>query len=136
MTLPLILGIVGLVLVVICFVLILQLFKQNKDIQTHIQSQQASLSELTQKTNDLHEELHEIRSGGYGVNNRIKGLIQQVEQLQSAQQQFVEQDPQSRFYNKAAKLISGGASLKEVMQECDMPAAEAELLFNLHKNHV
>jgi hypothetical protein len=85
--------------------------------------------------NNLSEEIHEIRSGNYGVINRVKELVQQVDNLQSAQQSLVEQDSQSRFYSKGAKLISQGASLEDVMRECDMPAAEAELLFNLNNSH-
>ncbi len=84
--------------------------------------------------NNLSEEIHEIRSGNYGVMTRVKELVQQVDKLQLDQQNLVEQDSQSRFYSKGAKLISQGASLEDVMRECDMPAAEAELLFNLNNN--
>jgi hypothetical protein len=90
--------------------------------------------EVNKTVNNLSEELHEIRSGNYGVISRVKELVQQVENLQSAQQNLVEQDSQSRFYSKGAKLISQGASLEDVMRECDMPVAEAELLFNLHNS--
>ena len=97
-------------------------------------SQSHSLLAQSQKMNTLNDELHEIRSGNYGVINRVKELVLQVDKLQSDQQNLVEQDPQSRFYSKGAKLISQGASLEDVMRECDMPEAEAELLFNLHNS--
>lgn len=111
---------------------------QSKRYRTQLEtivSQSNSLSDLSNKVNNLSEEIHEIRSGNYGVINRVKELVQQVDNLQSAQQSLVEQDSQSRFYSKGAKLISQGASLEDVMRECDMPAAEAELLFNLNNSH-
>ena len=110
------------------------LFKRYKIQLETIVSQSNSLSELNKKVNNISEEIHEIRSGNYGVINRVKELVQQVDNLQSAQQNLVEQDSQSRFYSKGAKLISQGASLEDVMRECDMPVAEAELLFSLHNN--
>jgi predicted nucleic acid-binding Zn-ribbon protein len=105
--------------------------RYNSQLET-IKLQRDLLSELHKKINNLSEEIHEIRSGNYGVMTRVKELVQQVDKLQSAQQNLVEQDPQSRFYSKGAKLISQGASLDDIIRECDMPIAEAELLFNLH----
>lgn len=136
MSFPLLLSLIALFVSIICLILYALLFKRIKTHQEIVISQGHLQSELSRNINDLKEELHEIRSGNYGVINRVKELVQQVDNLQTAQQDLaaslVEQDPQSRFYSKGAKLISQGASLEDVMRECDMPAAEAELLFNLH----
>jgi uncharacterized protein YoxC len=138
MSFPLLLSITALIVCIVCSILLIVLFKRYKTQLETIVSQSNSLFELSNKVNNLSEETHEIRSGNYGVINRVKELVQQVDSLQSAQQNLVEnlveQDPQSRFYSKGVKLISQGASLEDVMRECDMPAAEAELLFNLHNN--
>jgi uncharacterized protein YoxC len=136
MSFPLLLSLTALVVSIVGLTWLIVLFKRFKSQLETIESQSHSLSDLSQKVNNLSEETHEIRSGNYGVISRVKELVQQVDNLQSAQQKLaenlVEQDPQSRFYSKGAKLISQGASLEDVMRECDMPAAEAELLFNLH----
>ncbi|PKH00783.1 DUF2802 domain-containing protein [Paraglaciecola sp. MB-3u-78] len=136
MSFPLLLSLTALVVSIVGLTWLIVRFKRFKSQLETIESQSHSLSELSQKVNNLSEETHEIRSGNYGVISRVKELVQQVDNLQSAQQKLaenlVEQDPQSRFYSKGAKLISQGASLEDVMRECDMPAAEAELLFNLH----
>jgi|TARA_B110000238_G_scaffold193622_1_gene230361 predicted nucleic acid-binding Zn-ribbon protein len=107
------------------------LFKRYKYLLEIFATQSNELTQLSKKVNNLKDELHEIRSGNYGVISRVKELVQQVNNLQLSQQNIVEQDSQSRFYSKGAKLISQGASLEDVIRECDMPAAEAELLFNL-----
>lgn len=117
---------------IICVVLLLNLNKRYQSQLETLESHRSALSNFNQKIKNLKEELHEVRSGSSGVINRVKELIQQVDDLQSAQQNLIEQEPQSRYYSKGVKLISQGASLEEVMSECEMPVAEAELLFNLH----
>jgi peptidoglycan hydrolase CwlO-like protein len=79
------------------------------------------------------EELHEVRSGAIGLGDKVKELISQINATQIKQEELAAQDPQSRFYNQAAKLVSSGSSVEDVMRECDIPRAEAELLFNLHQ---
>ena len=138
MSFPLLLSLLALIVSVVCLTLLIVLFKRyNTQLETNASQNQVQI-ELSKKVNNLTEEVHEIRSGNYGVINRFKELVQQVDNLQTSQQSLaenlVEQDPQSRFYSKGAKLISQGASLEDVMRECDMPAAEAELLFSLHHN--
>jgi cell division protein FtsB len=138
MSFPLLLSLVALIISIVCLSVLYLLFKRyNRQLETNA-TQNQELIEISKKVNNLSEEIHEIRSGNHGVISRFKELVQQVDSLQTTQQNFaenlVEQDPQSRFYSKGAKLISQGASLEDVMRECDMPAAEAELLFNLHNN--
>lgn len=136
MNLALWLSILSLSCVAICLGLIFYLYKTNRSLSKTLVSQAKSQLEANQIIKGQSEELHEIRSGTYAMLARVKELELQLESfqqtLQSAQQALVEQDPQSRFYSKGVKLISQGASLEDVMRECEMPAAEAELLFNLH----
>jgi len=134
MSFTLLISLIALIFSIACSALLFVLFKRHKTQLETIVTQSNKLSVMSKKVSNLSEEIHEIRSGNYGVIKRVKDLVQQVDNLQSAQQNFVEQDSQSRFYSKGAKLISQGASLEDVMRECDMPAAEAELLFNLHNN--
>ena len=134
MSFTLLLSLIALIVSIACLTLLIVLFKRYKAQLETILAQSNMLSVQSKKVTHLSEEIHEIRSGNYGVISRVKDLVQQVDNLQSTQQNFVEQDSQSRFYSKGAKLISQGASLEDVMRECDMPAAEAELLFNLHNN--
>jgi cell division protein FtsB len=134
MSFTLLLSLMALIVSIACLTLLIVLFKRYKNQLETIVAQSNMLSVQSKKVTHLSEEIHEIRSGNYGVISRVKDLVQQVDNLQSTQQNFVEQDSQSRFYSKGAKLIREGASLEDVMRECDMPAAEAELLFNLHNN--
>ena len=38
-----------------------------------------------------------------------------------------------RLYTRAAELVKAGADVEEVMQACDLPRAEAELLISMHR---
>lgn len=94
----------------------------------------------------LSTEVEELRSGLIGTGQRLLQAEQQVRRLEHAlnllteqQQLLTEQqqkleltDPDSRLYNRAVKMVQLGAPLEEVMRECELPRAEAELLFNLH----
>ena len=135
MSYAIIISLVSIIVSIICVIFLIKLNGRCRSQLETIDSQNSAISSLNQSFKNFKEELNEIRSGSYGVSNRVKELIQQVDELQIAQQNLMEQDPQSRYYSKGAKLISQGASLEEVMRECEIPAAEAELLFNLHNKH-
>lgn len=110
----------------------------------------SQLNELSQQqVQHLTTELEELRSGLIGTGQRLLHTEQQLQQLRQhlanineQQQQLAEQqqkleliDPDSRLYNRAVKMVQLGAPLDEVMRECELPRAEAELLFNLHSKN-
>ncbi|MDV6316938.1 DUF2802 domain-containing protein [Idiomarina sp. HP20-50] len=67
------------------------------------------------------------------LQQHVAQLTEEHKQLQQKLQEVAEQDPGSKLYQRAAKLVVKGASTEELMQECDLPQAEAELLISLHK---
>ncbi len=67
------------------------------------------------------------------LQQQVVQLNEEQQQLQQRLQEVAEQDPGSKLYQRAAKLVASGASVEELMQECDLPQAEAELLTSLHK---
>lgn len=105
------------------------------------------LEELQQAFNVSRAEVEELRSGVIGVGQRIlksERLLQQcqhnqqtlaaeLEQLSEHQQKIQLFDPESKLYSRAMKMVQLGAGLDEIMQECELPRAEAELLLNLHR---
>ena len=119
MSFPLLLSLLALVVSIVCLTFLTLLFKRYNSLLETVVFQSNSISELNKKENNLSEEIHEMRSGNYGVISRVKDLVQQVDSLQLAQQNMaenlVEQDPQSRFNSKGAKLISQGASLEDLL---------------------
>lgn len=139
MDLTLIVSLIALGLTFLSVLALVKVFLVNRLLSKDIDQQSNLVISLEQKVNGFTHELDEVRSATYAMVNRIKQLEShvehmgsKVEQVKNSQQDIVEQDPQSRFYSKGVKLVSQGASIEELIQECEIPLAEAELLFNLH----
>lgn len=113
---------------------IFYLLVEIRKLNTRQMSQQQDLMVSDAKLKRVDDELLEIHTGSQAIGRKVKELVSSVNALQEYQQQLAEQDPQSRFYLNAVKMIADGTSLEDVMRECDLPRAEAELLFSLHQS--
>ena len=109
------------------------LAKRIAGLQEKCEQQQMRLAALQEQLLVNQQELQEVRVGSIGMGDKIKALVTTVKQTAVQQEQLANQDPQSRLYQQAAKLVASGYSVEELMHECDMPKAEAELIYNLHK---
>ena len=62
------------------------------------------------------------------------GLLQSdVVSLQDQVKQSLEQ-PEDKLYSRAFKLLAKGADIEEIITECELPRAEAEMLFSMYKS--
>ena len=59
------------------------------------------------------------------LGRKIAELEQKLDEVQM-------QEPESKMYNRAVKMAKSGASLKDIMEECELPQPEAELLISIH----
>lgn len=137
------LAIVPAVAILLVFVVVWQ----YKILQRQLLLQTERIEELQQAFNISRAEVEELRNGVIGVGQRIltaERLLQQLqlsqqsqaaelEQLSEHQQKIQLADPESKLYSRAMKMVQLGAGLEEIMQECELPRAEAELLLNLHR---
>ena len=89
-------------------------------------------------------DIEEMRTGLIGVGQRVLQLENRLsdvgaelgealQQLSDKQQAMELTEPESKIYSRAMKMVQLGADLEEIMRECELPRAEAELLFNLHQ---
>ncbi len=67
------------------------------------------------------------------VASSVTSLEDDIATLAKQIKTVSEQDPDSRLYQRAAEMLQAGASMEEVMHSCDLPAAEVQLLMNIHK---
>ena len=90
--------------------------------------------EQQRQISDLKKQLHEIRCGTLGVGNRVQQVEGQLAQAMERQDELAKQhnDPQAKLYGHAMKMVELGADIDEIIKECDLPRAEAELLVSLH----
>ena len=91
------------------------------------------LEDSSEQTHILRSEISEIRTGLLSIGKRVLEVEQQNQDLiqQQAAQKY--DDPDAKIYSRAVKMVELGADLDEVIRECELPRAEAELLFSLHK---
>lgn len=97
------------------------------------QESEANLATVQGQVESLRKQMTELHSGAIGMGQRLKSLEVAMQQIYDRQQELTMQDPERRLYSRAAKMVELGAELDEVMSECELPKAEAELLISLRK---
>lgn len=147
MTLP-VYVVVSLVIVLLCVAPLYWWFsRMQRSGQVKWQQFEQQLDYQSQQLQQSRHELEELRAGVIGVGQRVlqldsshaalsqqlSTLSQQLIALADKQQALELVDPESKIYSRAMKMVQLGADLDEIMRECELPRAEAELLFNLHQ---
>lgn len=94
--------------------------EQHQLIQNIEQKFQAPILENEQVTNQL--------------ATRTKNLQHKLIELEEAFEKLKHEQPEDKLYRRALKMVELGADIEEVIAECDIPRAEAELLFSIHMN--
>ena len=92
---------------------------QQKDEHLMLLDERLSTAELKLRTETA--KLNELNAQ---LENGIERLEQQVQDTQM-------QDPTAKRYQKANELLSSGVSIEEVMDICELPRAEVDILLGL-----
>ena len=92
------------------------------------------LKDLSKSRESLQKRIIELSTSNINLGGAIQGVASELQQTKFQQDEMKEemttheqQDPDSRCYTRAVKLGELGASLDEIMRECERPRAEAEL---------
>ena len=111
--------------------LLIVMFKKRYASELGAQLQQ--FKDSSEQINILRSEVSELRTGLLSIGKRVLEVEQQNQELiqQQAAQKY--DDPDAKIYSRAVKMVELGADLDEVIRECELPRAEAELLFSIHK---
>ena len=81
---------------------------------------------------DLSHELQTMTNAAYGVGKRINQLAGQLRELDDRQEEFDLKDQGSHSMQQAIALVHKGASVEELVENCEMSLGEAELLIMVH----
>jgi uncharacterized protein YoxC len=111
--------------IVISFVL---QYRQAKKIQ----ALQQLTKELLKSKETLTKQIRELHTGSIGLGKKFHQLNEGLKEAVEKQQEFVDTAPDTKLYTRAVKMVALGAGLEELMNECELPKAEAELLLSLH----
>ena len=138
-----ILAIVIALMLIIIFVLFISLrsVKGNvRYIETNIASNEILANQLQSlfmqldkslKENNVHfdEKNTELNQVSKQLEHRIKGIQEDLIKLQQTQAQ----QPEDKLYSRAFKMVELGADVDELVRECDIPRAEADMLIAIHQ---
>ncbi len=67
------------------------------------------------------------------LEHRIKVLQNKTSSLDKKIDNFQQQQPEDKLYSRAQKMVQLGAGIDEIVRECELPRAEAEILMSMHK---
>lgn len=119
---------------IVLLIIFTVIFVALRRFKRQVQALKLLFKEQQRQILDLNTQLHEIRNGAIGVGSRVQEvegkLAQAIERQAEMQTQY--SDPQAKLYSHAMKLVERGAGVDEIIQECELPRAEAELLVSLH----
>ena len=69
------------------------------------------------------------------ITRHLQSLDEKHVELENQVRDLKLQDPSLRLYQRAADLVKQGASIEEIIEACDIPRAEAEMLMMVHKQN-
>jgi len=81
----------------------------------------------------LNKQLLEIRSVVVGLGKTIGDQQEVIRHLNERLKELENADTDARLYSRASKMVKLGADLDELIEECELPKAEAELMMSLQK---
>lgn len=95
---------------------------------------QARLKDLETHLNDMSSELQTIGNGSMGMGRKLQVLEQKAMKISDKVTEIQKNDPTKVSYSEAARLVSMGASVEDLMNACGISRPEAELVTALTKN--
>lgn len=110
--------------------------KARLQLEAKFQAMELLAKNARQQHESLSKQFNELRAGSIGMSQKLAQLSQRFDELVDKQNEMEMQDPDGRLYSRASKMVELGADLRELMEECDLPKAEAELLLNIRKQRM
>lgn len=101
--------------------------------QRKLEAMSRLMRELTRTRDSYRKQIEELQAANIGMGNKVSELYRQHDKLTEQQQELALKDPQGKLYSRATRMVQLGADIDEIMAECEMPRAEAELLISLHR---
>ncbi|RTR32550.1 DUF2802 domain-containing protein [Shewanella atlantica] len=124
--------IAALVYVIACLGLAFFQQKQTAKLKAKVDALTVLVKESDRQREAVKRELQELRSGTIGVGKRMLELEKKTSRQDARLDEANQQDPQAKLYTRAMKMVDLGAGVDELINECEIPRAEAELLIRLH----
>lgn len=107
---------------------------RNEMMTVNVQQQQSVVA-LKQQQQEVLQHLEQVVSSLSTLAEQSNAFRQDYEQVKHQVQLLKSESSEQKLYGRAKKMIEMGAEIEELMLECDVPRAEAELLLSLYKTN-
>lgn len=124
---PVVAGAIALIFLFICLALF-RLKRGQVRSSEHLRQQNRHLDKELQKAN---KQLLEVRSVVVGLGQKVSEQQDIIQHLNERITELEQADSDGRLYSRASKMVQLGADVNELIEECELPKAEAELMMSL-----
>ena len=124
--------IAGGVVFVVLLLLALQL-RIRSGLQKKIDFQRVQTRHADREVQKLSKQLLEVRSVVVGLGQKVTEQQDVIQHLNERIRELENTDTDGRLYSRASKMVQLGADINELIEECELPKAEAELMLSLQK---
>ena len=80
------------------------------------------------------QDMQSVSSATVGISQKVNKISDRVQNLDVRQDEIDIRDQSKKPIQQAIALINKGASVDEIMQNCQLSKAEAELLIHIHRD--
>ncbi|MCL9774518.1 DUF2802 domain-containing protein [Vibrio methylphosphonaticus] len=117
---------------VVTFVVILVwLVKLHRQLSLHKNASRQQIRQADREVDKCNKQLLEVRSVLVGLGQKISEQEDIIRHLTERVVELENIDSDGRLYTRANKMVKLGADINELIEECELPKAEAELMMSL-----
>ncbi|WP_434356273.1 DUF2802 domain-containing protein [Parasalinivibrio latis] len=125
--------VVSLLILAVCVLGLRKERKARESLENKCNAMETVLKNARVQNESLAKQLAELRAGSLGMGEKLAEMAGIIDEFDKKLNSVEMTDPDSRLYSRASRMVELGADLEELMEECELPKAEAELLMNLRK---
>ncbi len=96
-----------------------------------LKQQRERLRRQEKELTTVNKQLLEVRSVVIGLGQKVTEQQDLIAHLGERIRELENTDSDGRLYSRASKMVRLGADVNELIQECELPKAEAELMMAL-----
>ncbi len=115
-------------LTMVLFVWLVKVHRALNLHKAHARQQKRVLEKEVEKCN---KQLLEVRSVLVGLGQKLSEQEEIIAHLTERIIELENVDSDGRLYTRANKMVKLGADINELIEECELPKAEAELMLSL-----
>ncbi|MCL9781825.1 DUF2802 domain-containing protein [Vibrio sp. S4M6] len=125
-------GLAG-VAVLVVLLLVLAIYKLKRKLVSVADASRQQVRSLDRELKKSNKQLLEVRSVVVGLGQKVTEQQEIIQHLNERIVELEQDDNDGRLYSRATKMVRLGADVEELIEECELPKAEAELMMSLQK---